>query len=196
MPEENRFAGLSEAVEDDEDESSDEETADEESAVDDTTEGDGVELESVHHGGDDTDTDTEADIGTDLDPDADPGPAPGTPPAESDDDPEPEPGPEPGAETDDLECDPERVEDGDATDDDGDPTAFPFDATEKKTVYVRSETLADVEDARALVDAKLRTDHDVRDLTGREFYDAVFRLAASDTDAVLEAVLEAREESA
>lgn len=83
--------------------------------------------------------------------------------------------------------------DADSTEPD-DPTAFPFDATEKKTVYVRSETLDELEDARALVDAQLRTEHDVRDLTGREFYDAAFRLAAADTDGLIEAVLEARDD--
>ncbi|UHQ95355.1 hypothetical protein [Haloterrigena alkaliphila] len=80
------------------------------------------------------------------------------------------------------------------SDESDDPAAFPFDATEKKTVYVRPETLDELEDARALVDAQLRTDHDVRDLTGREFYDAVFRFAASDTAGLIDEILEAREE--
>ena len=76
---------------------------------------------------------------------------------------------------------------------DEEPAAFPFDATTKKTVYVRPESVDELEDARALVDAKLRTEHDVRDLTGREFYDAVFRLAAADTDGVIEALLAERD---
>lgn len=145
MPEENRFAGLSEAVdEDDSDDSADESTSDAES-VDGDSSATTVEYDSA---ADETATDDE-------------------PSADS--------------------------ADGESTDTD-DPTAFPFDATEKKTVYVRPETIDALEDARALVDAQLRTDHDVRDLTGREFYDAVFRLAAADTDGLIEELLEAREE--
>ncbi|ELY44763.1 hypothetical protein [Natronorubrum bangense] len=145
MPEDNRFAGLSEAVdEDDSDDSADESTSDAESADGDSS-ATTVEYDST---ADETVTDTESsDDGSD-------------------------------------------VESADADD----PTAFPFDATEKKTVYVRPETIEELEDARALVDAQLRTSHDVRDLTGREFYDAVFRLAADDTDGLIEELLEARDE--
>lgn len=75
-----------------------------------------------------------------------------------------------------------------------DPAAFPFDATTKKTVYVRPDSVDGLEDARALVDATLRTEYDVRDLTGREFYDAVFRLAATDTDGLIDEILEERSE--
>ncbi|AHG02430.1 hypothetical protein HALLA_21225 (plasmid) [Halostagnicola larsenii XH-48] len=78
---------------------------------------------------------------------------------------------------------------------DSEPAAFPFDDTTKKTVYVRPETIDDLEDARALVDAQLRTEHDVRNLTGREFYDAAFRLAADDTDGLIDELLAARGES-
>ena len=145
MPEDNRFAGLSEAVdEDDSDDTADESTNDAES-VDGDSSATTVEYDAT---ADETATDTD-------------------PSADSSD-----------------------TESGDADD----PTAFPFDATEKKTVYVRPETIEELEDAQALVDAQLRTDHDVRDLTGREFYDAVFRLAAADTDGLIEELLEAREE--
>ncbi|MDQ2052725.1 hypothetical protein RBH26_19975 [Natronolimnohabitans sp. A-GB9] len=138
MPDDNRFAGLREAV-DEPDAESDEAPS---SEADSTTE---IEYESAV-------TDSETDAGSEPD-----------------------------------------EADSESTDPD-DPTAFPFDATEKKTVYVRPETLADLEDAQALVDAQLRTDHDVRDLTGREFYDAVFQLAADDTDGLIEAILEARDD--
>ncbi|WP_436346780.1 hypothetical protein [Natronorubrum sp. FCH18a] len=162
MPEDNRFAGLSDAVEDEEptdgpDDESDEGAApDTESTTADDSSGDGeptteVEYESV-----------EAD-------------------AESDEE----------TEQSETGSGAENSSDGDADVDD--PTAFPFDATEKKTVYVRSGTLDDLEDARALVDAQLRTEHDVRDLTGREFYDAAFRLAAADTDGLIDEILEARD---
>ncbi|MDJ1434117.1 hypothetical protein [Halostagnicola sp. A-GB9-2] len=81
----------------------------------------------------------------------------------------------------------------DEMDEEPDPTAFPFDDTTKKTVYVRPETVDDLEDAQALVDAQLRTEHDVRNLTGREFYDAAFRLAAADTDGLIDEILSERE---
>lgn len=148
MPEDNRFAGLSEAVDednsDDSDDSADESTSDAESAADDSS-AMTVEYDSA---ADETATDAE------------------------------------------QSADSADTESADADD----PTAFPFDATEKKTVYVRPETVEELEDARALVDAQLRTDHDVRDLTGREFYDAVFRLAAADTDGLIEELLEARDD--
>ncbi|SIS01014.1 hypothetical protein [Natronorubrum thiooxidans] len=150
MPEDNRFAGLSEAVdEDDSDDSTGGESAtdDVDTAVDSSDQSGSTEV--------DYDSDRDETV-TESEPSPD---STDTEPAESDD-----------------------------------PTAFPFDATEKKTVYVRPETVAEVEDVRALVDAQLRTDHDVRDLTGREFYDAVFQLAASDTDGLIEELLEAREE--
>ena len=157
MPDDNRFAGLSDAVEDDPDEESDAESAAESSSeeTDSPTVEDETSEPESETGGDSS--------GSESDSSADSG------------------GPDADAE-----------DDADADTDD--PTAFPFDATEKKTVYVRPETLADLDDARALVDAQLRTDHDVRDLTGREFYDAVFRLAAADTEGVIDEILEAREE--
>ncbi|ELZ16085.1 hypothetical protein C477_16365 [Haloterrigena salina JCM 13891] len=156
MPDDNRFAGLSDAVEDDPGEGSDAESAADESSskkTDSPTVEDDPSVSDSETGGDSSGSESDSSAET----------------AESDADGEDDTG-------------------------DNDPTAFPFDATEKKTVYVRPETLADLDDARALVDAQLRTDHDVRDLTGREFYDAVFRLAAGDTEGVIDEVLEAREE--
>ena len=155
MPDDNRFAGLSEAVDDDENDVETDPAATE-SASDDA--GETADATAVEYDAEDADT------------------------AADDESEAAGPDSESSAAAD------------DAASDDDDPTAFPFDATEKKTVYVRPETIADLEDARALVDAQLRTEHDVRDLTGREFYDAVFRLAAADTDALVEELLEAREE--
>ncbi|QRV17627.1 hypothetical protein [Haloterrigena salifodinae] len=158
MPDDNRFAGLSDAVEDDPDEESDAESAAAESSSEEShspTAEDDASVSDSETGGDSSGSESDSSAET----------------AESD-------------------------ADGDTADNANtdDPTAFPFDATEKKTVYVRPETLADLDDARALIDAQLRTDHDVRDLTGREFYDAVFRLAAADTEGVIDEILEAREE--
>ncbi|NUB93859.1 hypothetical protein HT576_23075 [Haloterrigena sp. SYSU A121-1] len=162
MPDDNRFAGLSDAVEDDPDEESDAESAAADSSSEETDSPTGEDAASVSDsetGGDSSGSESGA-----------------------------------NAETGDTDTDTDTDVDGGDDTGDNDPTAFPFDATEKKTVYVRPETLAELDDARALADAQLRTDHDVRDLTGREFYDAVFRLAAADTEGVIDEILEAREE--
>jgi hypothetical protein len=74
-----------------------------------------------------------------------------------------------------------------------DTAAFEFDDTVQKSVYVRPETFETLEDAEALVDAQLRTDHEVKDLTRREFFDAVFAEAADDTDRLVERILQMRE---
>lgn len=81
---------------------------------------------------------------------------------------------------------PERVPSG---------PAFEFDDTTAKSIYVRPETLRRIDDVEALVDARLRTEHEVRDLTTREFYDAVLRVAAADPDAVVRAVVDGRVEA-
>ena len=93
--------------------------------------------------------------------------------------------------------DPDAPGDEDATREAESPDetpAFPFEDTVQKSVYVRPETFEELEDAEALVDAQLRTDHAIRDLTRREFFDAVFREAAEDTDALVERVRRMREE--
>jgi len=74
-----------------------------------------------------------------------------------------------------------------------DTAAFEFDDTVQKSVYVRPETFETLEDAEALVDAQLRTDHEVKDLTRREFFDAVFAEAADNTDRLVERILQMRE---
>lgn len=146
MPDDNRFAGLSEVVEEDGEDAGSGETSDTESANSETV---AYEDETASESGTETDSVDEAE-------------------SESESELEPE------SET--------------------DPTAFAFDETTKKTVYVRQETIDALEDARALVDAQLRTQHDVRDLTGREFYDAAFRLAAADTDGLIDEIRDEREE--
>ena len=75
-----------------------------------------------------------------------------------------------------------------------DPAAFAFDDTVQKSVYVRPETFEELEDAEALVNAQLRTEHDRKDLTRREFFDAVFREAADDTERLVERIKRMREE--
>jgi len=70
--------------------------------------------------------------------------------------------------------------------------AFEFEETVQQTIYVRPSSLRELEDLEALVDARLRTDHDVRNLTGSEFYDAVVRVAANHEEELLAAVLSER----
>ena len=73
-------------------------------------------------------------------------------------------------------------------------SAFGFDDTEQHSVYVRPDAWQQFEDAEALVDARLRAEHDVRDLTGREFHDTVLRVASEHEDELVEAILAARKE--
>ncbi len=70
--------------------------------------------------------------------------------------------------------------------------AFDFEETAQQTIYVRPSSLRELEDLEALVDARLRTDHEVRNLTGSEFYDAVVRVAANHEEELLAAVLSER----
>jgi len=183
MPDDNRFAGLSEAVDEDDGADGDGETDDREVRSEDaessttasgaTDDSDRDSSSSTEHEFTGPGADSTADGDTETGSDGPSDSASTKPPTDKD--------PDDG-----------DSRTGDSSDAD-DPTAFPFDATKKKTVYVRPETLEEVEDARALVDAQLRTQHDVRNLTGREFYDAALRLAAADTDGLIEAVLDARD---
>jgi hypothetical protein len=144
MPDENRFAGIGDAVGDD----GDADGTDEADEPDDAVEGDDVPSTPADGATDEQSTDaapTESDTSTD---------------------------------------------DASTTDD---TAAFEFDDTVQKSVYVRPETFETLEDAEALVDAQLRTDHEVKDLTRREFFDAVFAEAADDTDRLVERILQMRE---
>lgn len=70
--------------------------------------------------------------------------------------------------------------------------AFEFDETAQHSVYVRPSTWQRLEDLESLVDARLRTDHDIRNVTGSEFHDAVLRVAAEHEDELIGAILAAR----
>jgi hypothetical protein len=72
--------------------------------------------------------------------------------------------------------------------------AFPFDATEQKSVYALPETFDDLDKAEFDVQVKLRKDHDVRDVKRREFFDAVLKVAADHPEEVAETILEGRGE--
>lgn len=78
-------------------------------------------------------------------------------------------------------------------DDEGGP-AFSFDDTTAKSIYVREDTLAVLEDTEFEVEMRLRRDHSIRDVTGREFHDAAVHVIEEHVDEVVEAVLAARDE--
>ncbi len=175
VPDGNRFAGLSDALDDDSESNSEEDErraeknegtaeADEESAeaANPAAEGD--------DGSDATDTAAES-VGTTGD-------AAGT--------------------TDETTAETVGSADADDTadaDEASDPSgpAFSFEETTPKSIYVRDETLDVLEDAEFDVESVLRREYDVRDVTGREFHDAVVRLAADHVDDIAARVVEARE---
>lgn len=175
MPDENRFAGLGDQLEGDE--------------RDDTDDGD-----DTPDTADATDTPdaTDATDATDADETASAAPSP----AES---------------ADSASSTTESESASDSTSDDSEPTpdldetsstapaaesgpAFSFDDTRAKSLYVRPETVELLEDAEFEVEALLRRDHGIRDLTGREFHDALVRAVAADPEAVVEFVVDARDE--
>jgi hypothetical protein len=65
-----------------------------------------------------------------------------------------------------------------------DGPAFTFDETSAKSLYVRDGTLDLFEDTEFEVEATLRSDHGVRDLTSREFHDALVHVAAEHVDEI------------
>ncbi|GAB7093218.1 hypothetical protein JCM30237_03700 [Halolamina litorea] len=71
--------------------------------------------------------------------------------------------------------------------------AFEFDETTAKSIYVRPETLETLEDAEFEAEMLLRRDHGVRDVTGREFHDAVVRVVAEHADEVVDQIVTERE---
>ncbi|RDI69600.1 hypothetical protein [Halopelagius longus] len=93
----------------------------------------------------------------------------------------------------------ETADDSSETDDSSEETAggpaFEFEDTTAKSMYVRPETVAVLDDAEFEVESHLRREHDVRDLTGREFHDALVRVAAEYPEEVADAILDAREET-
>ena len=62
--------------------------------------------------------------------------------------------------------------------------AFEFDATTAKSIYVREETLALLEDTEFEVESVLRREYDIRDVTGREFHDAVVCVMTDHVDEI------------
>lgn len=75
-----------------------------------------------------------------------------------------------------------------------DTPAFAFEQTGAKSLYLRSSTVDTLDDTEFEVEAVLRREHDVRNLTGREFHDAAVRVLADHADEIAEHVVDAREE--
>lgn len=78
--------------------------------------------------------------------------------------------------------------------DDGMGPAFAFDETTAKSIYARPETLTLLEDIEFEVETVLRREHDVRDLTGREFHDAAVHVLAEHVDEIAARIDAARRE--
>lgn len=87
----------------------------------------------------------------------------------------------------------EAGEQTDGSDERQDPTAFSFDATVQKSIYVRPEAYEQLEDAEALVNARLRTEHELKNMARREFFDAALRVAADHEDELIDMILDERE---
>lgn len=97
----------------------------------------------------------------------------------------------------------ESSDEPDATDGADDPSeegseggpAFGFDATTPKSIYVREETLKLFEDAEFEVESVLRQEHDVRNMTGREFHDAMIHVLTEHVDEIATRIHDVREDN-
>ena len=73
----------------------------------------------------------------------------------------------------------------------GEP-AFGFDATTPKSIYIRQDTLELLEDAEFGVESVLRQEYDIRNVTGREFHDAMVHILTEHIDEVAERIHDVR----
>lgn len=72
--------------------------------------------------------------------------------------------------------------------------AFGFDATIPKSIYIRDDTVELFEDAEFEVESILRQEYDVRNVTGREFHDAMIHTLTEHVDEVAARVHDVRED--
>ncbi|WP_411969035.1 hypothetical protein [Haloferax sp. YSSS75] len=214
MPKENRFAGLGEAMQSepsnddserrDEAEQQDEAEQDADGTEVDSTSADAVSMADENQGSEDRETKSSGENDDDA-------ATSERPVAEAT--PEAEVGAEAGADEKENEgggtgdeedgTSDEEEGTGDRRDGAGDESkvedgengpAFEFEATTAKSIYVREETLERLDDAEFEVESVLRREHDIRDLTGREFHDALIHVAATYVDEIADVVVERREE--
>ena len=71
--------------------------------------------------------------------------------------------------------------------------AFGFDATTPKSIYVRQDTVELLEDAEFGVESVLRQEYDIRNMTGREFHDAMVHILAEHVNEIAERIHDVRE---
>lgn len=79
-------------------------------------------------------------------------------------------------------------------DPDPDDPAFAFDETIQRSMYIREGTETELEDLEFEVESALRTDHEMRNLTGREFMDALIHVAAESPDSIADLIAARRTE--
>lgn len=72
--------------------------------------------------------------------------------------------------------------------------AFEFDETTPKSIYVRPSTIELLEDTEFEIESLLRREHGIRDVTGREFHDALVHVVAEHPERIAEQILATREE--
>jgi vacuolar-type H+-ATPase subunit I/STV1 len=98
----------------------------------------------------------------------------------------------------------ESTDETDATDEVDEPSeeevseggpAFGFDATTPKSIYVREETLELLEDTEFGVESILRQEYDVRNVTGREFHDAMVHVLTEHVDEIAARIHDVREDT-
>lgn len=73
--------------------------------------------------------------------------------------------------------------------------AFGFDATTPKSIYVRQDTVELLEDAEFGVESVLRQEYDIRNMTGREFHDAMVHILAEHVNEIAERIHDVREDN-
>lgn len=73
--------------------------------------------------------------------------------------------------------------------------AFGFDATTPKSIYVRQGTVELLEDAEFGVESVLRQEYDIRNMTGREFHDAMVHILAEHVNEIAERIHDVREDN-
>ncbi|ELZ84848.1 hypothetical protein C453_12556 [Haloferax elongans ATCC BAA-1513] len=180
MPKENRFAGLGEAIDGNEDE--DEDEAESEQKADQTANQDAEPVDETEKDSTETPEEPEGESSPET-------PEEETPEANAVDENQSTDGADQSA---DSEPEP-SAESSQHDDDEPDGPAFEFEATTAKSVYVRQETLDVMDDAEFEVESLLRREHDIRDLTGREFHDALIRVAAEYPEEIVDVVLDTRD---
>jgi hypothetical protein len=191
MPDENRFAGLGDAIVGDE---SDDETGDESEPVEEptdvdreSTDGDSTDQEST--GGESVDDETTDEPSADDETAGEEGSTESTADHAEAGDAESTEEPSASAQSDAAET----TTDADGAAAPADGPAFEFEDTTAKSIYVRPDTLSVMDDAEFEVESLLRREREIRDVTGREFHDALVRVAAAYPEEVVEKIVETRE---